>query len=264
MKIFKVSAGHYWSDGGALLGVLPYAIWKDKVPSDERRRKKMELNLLLIVCEGRRILIDTGLGNRISEKQRDIYQPSEFALPVSLAALGFRDTDITDVILTHLHFDHAGGIVTAFHQHEALTFPKAKYWIQHAEWEIAKNPDNLNRAAYLYEEQLSLLEREGKIELIDGEVEIAPGVSAVKCGGHTQGTQYVQIHADDGFYIYAGDIIATMFHTRLAITSAYDVCRADTVKAKEEIYRRLKAHNGTLLINHDPKYWDLHISQLKV
>ena len=264
MKIFKVSAGHYWSDGGALLGVLPYAIWKDRVEADERRRKKMELNLLLIVSEGRKILIDTGLGNRISEKQRDIYRPSEFALPASLGHLGYRDADITDVILTHLHFDHAGGIVTGFHQHEALTFPKAKYWIQREEWEMAKHPDSLNRAAYLFEEQLSLLEREGDIRLLEGDHEIAPGVKAIKCGGHTVGTQYVEIMADDGFYIYAGDIIATFFHTRPAITSAYDVCRADTVKAKERIYKSLKEHNGTLLINHDPKRWNIHISELKV
>lgn len=264
MKLFKVSAGHYWSDGGALLGVLPYAIWKDKVPTDERRRQKMELNLLFIVQEGRRILIDTGLGNRLSDKQRDIYRPSDFMLPLSLGRLGYRDKEITDVIITHLHFDHAGGIVTDFAGREVLTFPNATYWIQKEEWEIAKNPDGLNKAAYAFEQQLALLEATGKIRLIEGEVEIAPGVSCVKCGGHTVGSQYVQIHSEDAFYIYAGDIIATQFHSSPAITSAYDVCRKDTFKAKQDIYSRLKAHNGTLYLNHDIKRWDIHISELRV
>src|SRR5690606_20121175 len=115
---------------------------------------KMDLNLLLIVSENRRILVDTGLGNRLSDKQRDIYQPSDFALPQALGELGFRDIDITDVIMTHLHFDHAGGIVTSFGEHEDLTFPKARYWIQKDEWEIAKNPDGLNQAAYSFDHQL--------------------------------------------------------------------------------------------------------------
>ena len=106
--MFKVHAGNYWSDGGALMGVLPYAIWKDKIKTDERRRQKMDLNLLLIVSNQRRILVDTGLGNRLDHKQREIYQPSEFALPASLGELGYADRDISDVIMTHMHFDHAG------------------------------------------------------------------------------------------------------------------------------------------------------------
>ena len=264
MKLFKVSAGHYWSDGGALMGVLPYAIWKDKIQTDDRRRQKMELNLLLIVSEDRKILVDTGLGNRLSERQRDIYQPSDFALPASLGELGYRDTDITDVIMTHLHFDHAGGIVTDFGDHEALTFPRATYWIQKDEWEIAKNPDGLNAAAYAFEHQLSLLEVQGRIKLIEGEVEIAPSVTCVKCGGHTVGSQFVQIDAEHGFFIYAGDIIATKFHTSLAITSAYDVCRADTFKAKKDIYSRLKAKKGFLLLDHDTRIWEIPITDLKV
>ncbi|MCB5259805.1 MAG: MBL fold metallo-hydrolase [Candidatus Cloacimonetes bacterium] len=263
-KIFKVYAGNYWSDGGALMGVLPYAIWKDKITTDERRRQKMDLNLLLIVCDKKRILVDTGLGNRFSEKQRDIYQPSEFTLPYSLSELGYKDTDITDVVMTHLHFDHAGGIITGFKDHHALTFPKAKYWIQKDEWEIAKSPDRLNKAAYDFDYQLSLLEQKGDVQLIDGEAEIYPEISCVKAGGHTVGSQYVQIDSPEAFYIYAGDIIATKFHTSLAITSAYDVCRQDTVKAKRQIYDRLKAKNGTLLLDHDTREWEIPINSLRV
>jgi len=263
-KIFKVHAGHYWSDGGAFLGVLPYAIWGKKIQTDEKRRRRLDLNLLLIVSGDRRILIDTGVGNRLSDKQEEIYRPSEFASPAALAELGFRDRDITDVIMTHLHFDHAGGIITSFGTQDVLTFPKAKYWIQKDEWDMAKAPDTTNQAAYAFEHQLALLEHHGKLELIEGELEIAEGVTCVKTGGHSVGSQFVQIDSPEGFYIYAGDIIPTSFHISPAVTSAYDVCRSDTVAGKKLIYDRLKAKSGILLLNHDTTFWELPISDLKV
>ncbi|MDD4223147.1 MAG: MBL fold metallo-hydrolase [Candidatus Cloacimonetes bacterium] len=263
ISLHRVDAGSYWTDGGAMLGVLPRAIWGKSVQTDERHRKHLALNLLLIKTADRTILVDTGLGNRLTDKQKDIYRPSNFQLPASLAEIGVRDADVTDVVLTHLHFDHAGGIVTGFGDHDALTFPKARHWIQKREWEIAKNPDELNRAAYLFEQQLALLEARGKQQLIDGNHEIAPGVTLVKTGGHTFGSQIVEIDSADGFYIYAADIVPTFFHVSPAVTSAYDVCREDTFKAKQYIFERLKEKNGTLLLNHDPKRWDLPASALK-
>ncbi len=264
LSLHKIDAGNYWTDGGAMLGVLPRAIWGKRVQTDERHRKNLALNLLLIRGQDRVIIVDTGLGNRLSEKQRDIYRPSPFLLPASLAALGIRDSNVTDVVLTHLHFDHAGGIITGFGDHDALTFPQARHWIQKREWEIAKNPDGLNRAAYNFEQQLALLEVRGRQELIDGTVEIAPGVTLVQTGGHTLGSQIVEIDSAAGFHIYAADIIPTMFHTSLAVTSAYDVCREDTFKAKQYIYARLKEKNGTLLLNHDLNRWEVDAADLKL
>lgn len=262
--IHKVNAGSYWSDGGAFMGVLPWTLWNKKTQVDERRRQKLELNLLLVMLPGRNILVDTGLGNRLSDKQIEIFQPSEFLLPIALQELGLVDTDITDVVMTHLHFDHAGGIVTGFGSHDALSFPNAKYWIQQSEWDMAKAPDDLNRAAYSFEHQLSLLEAEGKVELIEGELEIAPGVTLIRTGGHTVGSQIVQVDVEDGFYIYAGDIIPTYFHTSPVVTSAYDVARKETFAAKQMIYKKLKEHNGVLLLDHDLSKWEIPISELKV
>ncbi|HNZ06364.1 MAG TPA: MBL fold metallo-hydrolase [Candidatus Cloacimonadota bacterium] len=264
MKTFKVFAGDYWTDGGAMMGVLPWAIWGTRVPTDERRRKKLSLNLLLIVNYDRVILVDSGLGNRLSERQMDIFKPSEFLLPASLAELGYRDVDVTDVIMTHLHFDHAGGLITAFSDGDRLTFPNANVWVQHSEWETAKHPDGLNRAAYDFDHQLALVESSGLLRLIDGSVEIAPGVKVDKVGGHSVGSQIVEIDAGDKFWIYAGDIIPTMFHTSLAITSAYDICRKDTFRAKQRVYQVLKDRGGYLLLDHDNSQWEIPISELKV
>ncbi len=261
-QLHKVLAGSYWSDGGALMGVLPWSIWNKKIATDERRRLMMSLNLLLIRSEDRCILVDTGLGNRLSEKQLDIYNPSEFLLPLSLGELGIKDTDITDVIMTHLHFDHAGGIVTDFGTEDRLTFPNATYWIQSKEWEMAKHPDGLNKAAYSFQHQLLLLEQIGKLQLVDGEALVAPGIRLVLTGGHTVGSQIVEIDSSEGFYIYAGDIIATEFHLNPVIISAYDVSREDTYLAKQYIYETLKQKNGYLLLNHDNERWQIPINDL--
>ncbi|MFO8144745.1 MAG: MBL fold metallo-hydrolase [Candidatus Syntrophosphaera sp.] len=264
ISLNRVNAGSYWTDGGAMLGVLPRAIWSRSAQTDERHRKELALNSLLIRTPKRTILVDTGLGNHLTAKQREIYKPSEFMLPISLAELGIKDSDVTDVILTHLHFDHAGGVITAFRDIERLTFPHAVHWIQAEEWSIAKNPDGLNRAAYQFEQQLALLEKRGRIELVEGNSEIAPGVTLVKTGGHTQGSQIVEIDTGAQYYVYAGDIIPTFFHVTPAVTSAYDICRKDTFKAKQYIYSRLKEKQGVLLLNHDLNKWEIPVADLKV
>ncbi len=275
MKIFKVDAGHYYTDGGAMMGVNPWALWGKKEPTDERRRIRLALDLLLIVGHGRVILVDTGIGNRLSEKQIKIYKPSEYILEKSLAALGYQASDVTDVILSHLHFDHAGGLITSHEGEDKITFANARLWCQKAEWEMAKNPDGLNQAAYDYPNQLQPLEekmqvRDGvavasdhtgcdsqlQLTLVDGDAEIAPGVKVKKTGGHSVGSQIVEIEAQDGFYIYPADIIPTAFHLPLAITSAYDVNRKETYLAKQYIHQTIKERGGKLLLNHDNVHWE--------
>ncbi len=263
-RLSKIYAGSYWSDGGALMGVLPWNLWHSKVATDEKRRVQMSLNLLLIETDERKILVDTGLGNRLTEKQTKIYNPSAFVLPASLGGLGIKDKDITDVVMTHLHFDHAGGIISDIAGRDLLTFPRARYWIQAQEWNMAKEPDALNRAAYSFEQQLALLERKGNLMLVDGDTEICEGVFLKHTGGHTVGSQIVEITTDEGFYIYAGDIIATMLHLSAPITSAYDISRAQTFEAKCYIYERLRENRGHLLLDHDNEAWMIGVDELKV
>ena len=261
-RIIPILAGYYWSDCGAFMGVLPYPLWHKKTFVDQRQRRKLNLNLLLIQSGKRNILIDTGLGNHLTDKQKDIYQPSEFLLPYSLAKWELKDTDITDVIMTHLHFDHAGGIITDFGPNNALTFPNAHYWIQKSEWEMAKNPDELNHSAYQFEQQLALLEKRGNITLLEGNAEIEKGILLFLVGGHTVGSQTVAIDFGTTYYLYAGDIIPTLFHTSMAVTSAYDVNRMQTAAAKKMIYSQLQEHNGTLILCHDTEKWQIPYSEL--
>ncbi|MFO7660854.1 MAG: hypothetical protein R6V77_08070, partial [Candidatus Cloacimonadaceae bacterium] len=145
---------------------------------------------------------------------------------------------------------------------DELTFPNAIYHIQKAEWEMAKNPDKLNAAAYQFEHQLTLLESEGKLHFIEGDAEIAPDVFVRLTGGHTAGMQIVEVLIDDKPYIYAGDIIPTRFHLPLAITSSYDVSRKDSFAAKQMIYDKLIRDNGFLLLDHDTSTWQMPISEV--
>jgi len=224
MKYTYLNAGSFWSDGGAALGVLPKALWHKEIFHDEQNRIEMSLNLLLINSSGKNILIDTGIGNRVSDKIRKIFKVSDFCLLRNLEKLGFTRYDIDYVVFTHLHFDHAGGIVTRFEKDE-LTFPNALHVIQKKEWEIAKSPDALNKAAYNFNHHLKLLEESGKFKLISGDYQLLPGIELKFAGGHSNGSQYVKITDKNELAIYSGDIIPSIFHVKLHVTSAYDVCR---------------------------------------
>jgi glyoxylase-like metal-dependent hydrolase (beta-lactamase superfamily II) len=262
MLLHQVFAGHYWTDAGAFMGVLPYFIWQDKVELDERHRLKMHLNLLLIQTEGKNILVDTGVGNRLNKRRKEIYNPSDFMLPAGLKHLGLSPSDITDVIMTHLHFDHAGGIISEQEGTDFLTFPKAVFHIQSKEWQMAKQPDKLNQAAYQFEHQLALLDQEGKVHLLDGDTEIEKDVFVHWVGGHSVGSQIIEVIKDGKPFIYAGDIIPTRYHLPAAVTSGYDVSRTHSFEAKLMIYDKLSSEDGFLLLDHDVNDWQLPYSEI--
>lgn len=251
LKLKIIKAGYFYSDAGASLGNLPRSIWGRFLSVDAKHRMRLDLNLLLIELDDRLILVDTGLGNKLTPKEDEIFSPQVKSFPELLAQHGYKTSSITDVIMTHLHHDHAGGIVSIDSDNqEYLTFPKASYHIQAKEWEIAKNPDVLNRAAYDYARNLKLLEQKCKINLINGNVEIFPGINLQLVGGHTEGMQILLINRDRQKYIYAGDIIPSQTYLKLAITSAYDVCRRDTVSAKEQILQKVQQEGYVLIYDH--------------
>ncbi len=233
------------------MGVMPRALWEKTIEIDRLHRQRIRINLLLIKHNERLILIDSGIGNKLPDKLKKIYNYSDFILPESLESEGYIPEDITDVILTHLHFDHAGGLISIDNEEKRLTFPNAVHWIQKDEWNIAKNPDALNKAAYNYERDLSLLEDEGTINLVNGDLELYKGIEVKKVGGHTEGFQIIEIETATHRAIYAGDIIPTQHHIDLPVISAYDISRKDSYKAKEYILNS----NSTVYFSHDPEIW---------
>ncbi|HRX93637.1 MAG TPA: MBL fold metallo-hydrolase, partial [Chitinophagaceae bacterium] len=193
MKLYTINTGYFKLDGGAMFGVVPKSIWNKINPADENNMCSWALRSMLIEDGDRLILIDNGMGDKQSEKFFSFYyMHGDDSLDKSLSKYGFSRDDITDVFLTHLHFDHAGGIVTNI-VNPQLTFPNAVHLIQKAEWEISENPDLLNTAAYNFSQNLKLLKDKGKYQLLDGDTEIVPGFTAKLWKGHSHGMQGVRI-----------------------------------------------------------------------
>ncbi|MCF7792866.1 MAG: MBL fold metallo-hydrolase [Candidatus Cloacimonetes bacterium] len=252
-----VSAGSWMGDGGAAMGVMPKALWKKLLPCDNKNRIPLALNSLLIQTAGKNILIDTGIGNKLSPKKKEIYQASDFDLLENLHKLDLKREEIDYVILTHLHFDHAGGVVTNFAGKPELTFPNAIHVFQKAEWEIAQNPDELNKASYNFKDDLQLLNESGKYKVIEGDYELLPGVKIERTGGHSEGMQVVRMESDGELAYYAGDIIPMQSLKHLAVNSAFEICRKDSFIAKKKILTELKNRNGILFYAHDSqRLWE--------
>ena len=233
------------------MGVMPKALWQKLIKTDEKNRIKLALNLLLIRSENKNILVDTGLGNKVTDKVKKIYSPSKFILLESLAKLGLDRNDIDIVVLTHLHFDHAGGVISIIDSKKELTFPNAIHVIQKREWEIAKDPDDLNKASYNFKDDLKLLEDIGNYKLIDGNYQLTKDITLELTGGHSEGTQVVRIDSNNELAYYPGDILPMEVNRHLAVTTAFDLNRKDTFKAKKRILSEIKYRDGIIFLGHD-------------
>ncbi len=233
------------------MGVMPKALWKKLLQADDKNRIELAFNLLLIRSDDKNILVDTGLGNKITDKVKKIYSPSKFILLESLAELGLTGNDIDIVVLTHLHFDHAGGVTSIIDNKKVLTFPNAIHIFQQKEWDVAKDPDELNKASYNFEEDLQLLDEKGNYKLIDGDFQLTRDVTLELVGGHSEGSQVVRIESDNELAYYPGDILPMEVNHHLAVTTSFDINRKDTFKAKKKILSEIKERDGIIFLGHD-------------
>ncbi len=233
------------------MGIFPRAIWERSVFTDEKHRIQMDFSLVLLETGDKVFLIDTGLGNRISDKEKKIYRASEFTLVENLERVGYKREDIDGVILTHLHFDHAGGVVSDFGSGDELTFPNAIHYIQEIEWSTARHPDELNESAYQFDHQLSLLEASEMFRLVNGDVNLTPEIRLILAGGHSNGFQVVRIESEGELAYYGGDIFPHKEHLRPSVTSAYEVDRTRSYRYKRMILDELRPVNGLLFLGHD-------------
>jgi len=248
IELYVLSAGTYSADAGAAMGVYPYKLWYDKVELDENYCIRMGLNCLLIKTADANILVDTGIGDCTSDRQKKIYKPSPSTLLEELNTVGLDNDDIDIIVFTHLHHDHAGGILN---ENKELIFKNAKYIIQKIEFETALHPDLLNMAAYSLVDHYKMLSENAVVELIDGTKEIHSGIWIEKIEGHSLGMQLVKIVDDDNVIYFAGDAFPSKFHLPPAITSAYELSRKDLYLNKDKIITDLKKCGGKLILSHD-------------
>ena len=256
VRVRIVRAGWFRPDAGGFFGVVPRPLWSRLVETDERGRILCRLNLLLVEAGGKRILVETGTGVRMTEKDRDIKGVEGGDPAAALRAVSIDPASIDFVVVSHLHYDHAGGMVDADGK---PNFPKARYVVQRDESEAAHG-DELRLAGIMEREQLDLVRGAGLLAEVQGEVELVAGVSVVPTGGHTRGSQAVLIGtANEGRdeapaerAIFFGDLIPTRWQLPVRWTSAFDDYPIQAVEVRNQLVPRAAAEGWWCYFTHDP------------
>jgi len=252
-----IQAGGQRLDGGAMFGVVPKPLWERRIAADERNRIQLGMRCLLIEHDIGPILIDTGAGNKESDKFYEIYgvenvgSPGPTLLEDGLRQLGFRPDQIVMVIDSHLHFDHAGGNTT---KHEGgkirPTFPKARYVVQRREYEWATHTNERTAASYFAHNFVPIHEA-GLFDFVDGEAEIVPGIRALPTPGHTPGHHGLLIESAGERAFYIADLSPTTSHLPLPWIMGYDVEPLVTLETKRRILARAMAEEWLVVFEHD-------------
>ena len=253
-RIHTLETGFFRLDGGAMFGSVPKPLWSRTNPPDERNRIRLAMRCLLVEGHGRRILVDDGIGDKLSAKLADIYAVdySEHTLERSLAALGLGVTDVTDVVLTHLHFDHAGGSTRRDGERLVPRLPGAQFHVQRLNLENARRPNLRERASYLAE-NFEPLEQAGVLRVADGAAEPWPGFRLIRADGHTRGQQLVRISGPEGVLYYVADLIPTAAHVRIPFVMGYDVAAIETMAEKKSLLDHAVAEAAWVCLEHDPE-----------
>ena len=253
MKLHVINTGNLKLDGGAMFGVVPKVMWSKIYPCDENNLCNWSMRCLLVEDGPRRILIDCGIGNKQSEKFfSNYYLNGDDTLENSLVSAGFTADDITDVILTHLHFDHAGGAVSwnSGRTDYVPTFRNATYHTSRQQWEWATDPNNREKASFLKENILPIKEK-GKLKLIEKDTEIYPGIMLRLFFGHTNGQVIPLIRYGDKTVVYMADLLPSAAHIPLPYVMSYDTRPLITLDEKEKFMKEAAQNGYILFFEHD-------------
>lgn len=262
-RITPIVESRFGLDGGAMFGIIPRPLWSRTNPPDEQNRIEMTSRCLLIEYgEARRVLVDVGMGERWSDKEKKIYNvhAQDPALTHALATHGLTPEQIDDVILTHLHFDHAGGLLRHVPGDDgpisstSAAFANATHWVQRRNWSWAHGPSARDGGSYRKEDFAWLGEREDapELKLVDGVAEILPGVEVLPQHGHTFGMQVVKITMESCTVVFTADLIPTSSHLRDPYVMGYDLQPLITVQEKRALLYEAARHDWLLCFEHDP------------
>ena len=263
-ECLPIDLGLFYTDGGAMFGVVPKILWEKKIPPDELNRIPMRATSLLIKGKGRNILVDTGCGTKLSEKIKKIYGIISCSdIDESLSKHGLTSNDITDVFITHLHFDHTGGTTHIKANQLVPSFPNAVYYIQKEQWEAAIHPNIKDKSSFINDNYLPL-EQSGLLKLTNGPEKLFPGIETIVTHGHTPGQQHLLIKGDliqnqvknqiqnqESLFLCA-DLIPTAAHIPITWNMAYDLAPLTMMQEKAEFLKRAIKENWILFFGHDP------------
>ncbi len=255
MKLYSINAGSFKLDGGAMFGVVPKSMWNKVNPADENNMCTWAMRCLLIEDGNYRILVDNGMGNKQDEKFFSHYYPhGEDSIEKGLARHGFTMDDITDVFLTHLHFDHCGGSIVREGDKLVPAFKNAQYWTNHKHWAAAIDPNEREKASFLKENILPIKES-GQlrfIEMADGE-EWVDDIRIRYVEGHTESMMLPQINYNGTTILFCADLMPSTAHVSLPWVMAYDMRPMETLVEKNKVLNEAAANNWVLFFEHDPK-----------
>lgn len=252
MQLYSIETGNFKLDGGAMFGVVPKVMWSKKYPADENNLCNWAMRCLLIVDGDRKILIDNGIGDKQDQKfLRHYYLNGDFSLESSLAKYGFTTDDITDMVLTHLHFDHCGGSIKYNDEGKLVpAFKNATYWTTKAQFQWATNPNRREKASYL-KENIFPIQESGQLKLIEEEGEFLPNIYAKIFNGHTDGQLIPHIKYKGKTIAFMADLLPAAAHVPLAWVIAYDTKPLISLKDKERFYKEGLEENVILFFEHD-------------
>ena len=250
-ELTAVSDGLYRLDGGAFFGIIPKSMWSKKVQADENNLVPVGLNSIVVQTGKQTVLIETGIGNKLSEKMQMIYgQPAK--LLENLSAAGVSPEEIDIVINSHLHFDHCGWNTIRQDGKVVATFPKAKYYAPEGEWRHGHKPLERDAISYIGENYDPLVES-GQMKLLRGDQEIVPGVSVKVFSGHTETMQAIILESGGKTACYISDLIPTTAHLDLTWGMAFDLFPVQTIESKKKYYAQAIPEKWLTMFTHDPQ-----------
>lgn len=252
MTVHAVVEGRLALDGGAMFGVVPRVLWERRFPPDERNRVSLVTRSMLVEVEGRLILVDLGMGSRWDGQHRAMFGLEHGGgLDAALGHLGRTRAEITDVVLSHLHFDVAGGTTREEGGELRLSYPNATVHLQRRQWKWAHQPAEKDAGSYRRPD-FSLLERSGKLHLLEGSTELYPGVHLFVSEGHSVGMQLVRLEADGEALVFCADLIPTTAHLHAPWVSAFDLYPLTTIEEKRQLLAQAVEEGWKLFFARDP------------
>ncbi|MEJ5304920.1 MAG: MBL fold metallo-hydrolase [Ignavibacteria bacterium] len=261
-EVISIKSGLFRLDGGAMFGVVPKVLWNKLNPADDLNRINLTTRSLLLISDQRKILVDTGLGNKFDEKFKNIYAIENLPIDVALIKKGINPEEITDVIITHLHFDHTGGSTKIENDRIIPTFLNAKYYIQKSHFDWALNPSDKDRASFIKQDFLPLKEF-NQIVFTDGDFKLDDEIEILISNGHTPNQQHLKVSDGTTTLFYCGDLIPTSAHIPYPYVMSYDLYPLTTIEEKKRILPQAFEENWILFFEHDPFVSSVTLSEGK-